>query len=209
MKDKNLYVKSYFWIEGGYVWGKGMDNDKYKEFEAEVKALLSSIGFNKWEKFSSHSSIEGFREAESLYCHPQDLVGYVIKDKIKEIEKVLKEGKTFTYNYVTTYEETYNYTEEELKQELDNKRTELEQTILESFKTKRRNLYKSSRPLWDIRTGIKFFRDELSLKNIERNFILTLFDYLVKEGKVIEGSNYKIGKIYRSVTKKDILKTNV
>lgn len=203
MKDKNLYVKSYFWVESGYVWGKGMDKEKVKKFEAEVKTLLSSIGFDRWEKSMEHTSIEGFRGAESLYCHPQDLVGYIIKDRIKEIEKVIKQGKTFDFRYTRTYEEAYNYTEEELKQELESKRPEVEQKILEAFKTKRRNLYKSSKPLWDLKTDIKYFKNKSSLKDIERHFILTLFDNLVKEGKIIESNNDKVGKIYRTATKKD------
>ena len=201
MKDKNLYVKTYFRIEAGYVWGKGMDEDKSAKFEAEIKEILTSIGFNRWEKSSDHSSIEGYRGKESLYCHPMDLVGYVIKDKVKEIERVVKKGKTFKFRTTDTYREAYNYTGEEFKDELEKHRKEIEAKLLEHFTTKRKNLYRTTKILWDLSTEIKYFKNDLPLKNMERRFILEVFEDLVKRGRLTEGVNKYKDKIYRTTGK--------
>ena len=201
MKDKNLYVKAYFFIEAEYIWGKGMDKEKIGKFEAEIKELLSSIGFDRWNKSSPSSSITGHRGRESLYCHPQDLVGYVIKDKVKEIEAVIKEGKTFSFRKTDTRDEAYNYTGEEFKGELQEHREEIEAKLLEHFTTKRKNLYRDSRVLRDLDTGIKYFKDDLPLKDMERRFILEIFESLVKQGKLVEGVNKFKEKIYRTTGK--------
>lgn len=202
MKDNSIYLRCYFFIESGYVWGKGMDKEHNIKFNNEIRELFKRTGFIIKEPEFNSACIEVWRGAENLYCHPQDLVGYLKEGSIKEIELLLKEAKTFEFRYAKTYEKVYNYTEEELKEVLENNRPKLEQKILEIFKTKRRNLYKSSNLIYDLETDIKFFKNELSLKNMEKNFVLTLFIDLVKEGKLIESQNDKIGKIYRTAIQK-------
>jgi len=200
MKDRNIYVKTYLRVESGYVWGKGMDDDKYKKFADEIKKLFTSLGFTIKEPEFISASLEVERGAENLYCHPQSLSGELKKGSIKEIEKVLKKAKTFEHYKTDTYEKMFNYTAEELREELNNSKGSIELQILELFKTKRKNLYKSSSPLWDFKTDIKFFRDTLELKNIERAFIMSTFKDLITSGKIKESENRKVGKIYRAVT---------
>ncbi len=202
MKDTSIYVKCYFRIEAGYVWGKGMEKENLQIFNDELKKIFIPLGFtlNEPEKWSN-ACIEVSRGAENLYCHPMDLVGEVKKDNIKAIEKVLKGAKTFKFCKTDIYEELLNYTPEELKEELEKTKIETEIAILELFKTKRSNLYKSLSPLWVYKTNIKFFRDNLDLKHIEREFINSIFESLRLSGKIKESENLKVGKIYRTVTK--------
>lgn len=113
----------------------------------------------------------------------------------------LKRAETFKFRYTDTYEEVLNYTLEELKTELEKCKHSIVEQILELFKTKRSNLYKSISPLWDFKTNFKFFRNELPLKNLERDFINYVFLDLIQDRRIIESENTKIGKIYRTATK--------
>ena len=74
--------------------------------------------------------------------------------------------------------------------------------ILELFKTKRKNLYKSNSGIWDLISNItketKAINEPLA-KEITQEFIKEMFESLVKAGKIKEGENPKIGKIYRTV----------
>ncbi|MEW6587398.1 MAG: hypothetical protein AB1442_17540, partial [Nitrospirota bacterium] len=125
-RDENLYVKIYFRVESGYVWGQGMPEDKCWAFYFEVIRILDDIGFKSWKKSGYGCCFEGFRgSCENLYCHPQDLVGWVRKDKVEEIAEALRKGVTFNLYHIDTYEEAYNYTVEELKAALPERKEAL------------------------------------------------------------------------------------
>ena len=202
MLDNNVYVKCYFRIESGYKWGEGMNEDLNKNFNKELKAIFKPLGFTIKEPKYNHCSIEVWRGAENLYCHPMDLVGYIKEYNILEIEKAIKQAKTFSFRCVDTYDKVFNYSDGELIFELAKIKDKIEQDILEMFKTKRSNLYKSISPLWDYKTNIKFFRDDLNLKNMERDYINSIFEDLKIGGQIKESEN-KGMKIYRAITKKE------
>jgi hypothetical protein len=202
MKDNSIYVKCYFRIEAGYKWGKGMDDNLLKEFNKELADIFKPLGFKIKEPEYSNRSIEVWRGAENLYCHPMDLVGEIKKENIKAIETTIKKAKTFSFRCVDTYDEMFNYTTDEFILELAKNKEAIENNILEIFKTKRSNLYKSISPLWDYKTNIKFFRDDLNLKNMERDYINSIFETLRIGGQIKESQNKEM-KIYRTINKKD------
>jgi len=201
MKDKAEYIKTYFRIDAGYKWGEGMNEKDNKSFDNEIRNIFTALGFTIKEPEISNASIEVFRGAENLYCHPMNLSGEIKKESIKDIEKALKQAKTFSLRNIDTYDISLNYTPEELILELSNRVNETEEDILALFKTKRSNLYRSSSCLWDYKTKVNYFKDNLGLKNVERDFILNTFNNLIKQGKIQEGSNSRGGKIYRTITK--------
>jgi hypothetical protein len=196
-RDENLYVRTYFRVESGYIWGQGMPKEKSWAFYFEVTRILDEIGFKSWKKSGSGSCFEGFRGGcENLYCHPQDLVGWVRKDKLEEISEALKKGATFKLYAVDTYEEAYNYTPAELESALKERKGILEVQLLEHFRTPRRNLFKF--PDLDIRTGLPYFTHRGELRQVECLFIRSTFDALVACGKIIKAE--KNGKdVYRTV----------
>ncbi len=200
MKDTAIYQKCYFRIESRYKWGSGMDEEQNKLFEEEIKKIFIPLGFTVKAPEISHASIEVWRGAENLYCHPMDLVGYIININIPKItEELQKTHTTFTFRCVDTYDLAFNYTMEELKVELESNQAVTKQDILNLFRTKRKNLFKSSKPLWDYNTGILFFRNNIELKELERNFINSIFIELCKNKLIEESSNSKVGKIYRTI----------
>ena len=43
--DKPIYIDTYFRIESGYEWGRGMSKEKTEAFFSEIKKLFSQNGF--------------------------------------------------------------------------------------------------------------------------------------------------------------------
>jgi len=195
-RDENIYVRTYFRVESGYVWGQGMPEDKCWAFYFEVIRILDDIGFKSWKKSGSGCCFEGFRGGcENLYCHPQDLVGWVRKDRVEEIAGALRKGATFKLYHIDTYEEAYNYTVEELKATLQERKEALEGQLLERFRTSRRNLFKF--PDLDIRTGLAYFAHRGELRQVESLFIQSTFEELVSCGKIAKAE--KDGRpVYRT-----------
>ena len=200
MKDNNMYVKTYFRIEAGYVWNQGMDKEAGNKFKEEITKILSGIGFNA-KPCRIGGCIEGFRGAENIYCHPMNLSGYVRKDAMEEIKIAISGAKTFRLRYIDTYEEALNYTPDELLKELQNRRPDIEKAILERFKTKRKNLFVPENAISHIKSGIPFFKTAIvggGLERIEIDFICQVLEEMTKQGR-LQKAQTKSGYGYRSV----------
>jgi len=209
MQDENIYVKTYFRVDTpSYDFPNGYDEANSKSnFNEEVKELFSKIGFEIDEPKFSGSCQRGYRNVESLYFHPQHFSGYVNKTSISEIENVIRQAESFKLRFTDTYEEVLNYTKEEFLQELNNRRNIMIKSILERFKTKRRNLYISEEEKYNIKSGISYFKSSVvggsPLERAEREFKEDLFNNLLAEGKLIQAET-KLGISYRAITDKDI-----
>jgi hypothetical protein len=187
VEDNNTYVKTYFRIEAGYVWSKGMSQEDSKRFKDEIKEILSNIGFvfdDKEERYGGCP--EGFRGFENLYCHPQSLSGYASTESVPIIEEAIRSAKSFRLYHIDTYEEIKNYTEEEFQQVLEEKRDEITARLLEACTTKRSNLYVTGSFLLDFGSGVRTHdRFRNPLKGIEANYINSLFQSLVDSGRIV------------------------
>lgn len=200
MKDNNVYVKTYFRIEAGYVWSQGMDKETDNKFKEEVAEILSGIGFEA-KPCRIGGCIEGHRGVENLYCHPMNLSGYIRKDAIEDIRAVISNAKTFTLRHIDTYQEVMNYTQEELLEELQNRRADIENAILQKFKTKRKNLFVPENAIGHIKSGIPFFKTSIvggGLERIEIDFIGQVFEEMTEQGR-LQKAKTKSGYGYRSV----------
>ena len=110
--DKPIYTDTYFRIESGYEWGRGMSEEKTEAFFAEIRSLFSQNGFTIEErKYGGCPDV--VLDKTRLYCHPQELSGPVRKELIGRIEKILTQGTTFQYLRTDTYGEVLDLTEEE------------------------------------------------------------------------------------------------
>lgn len=207
MLDNNLYVNTHFRVEAGYHGGDGMTKEQTTAFFAECKDILSRLGFSVKDENGSGACPEGFRGAENLYCHPQDLSGYIIKEKIPEIEAELASAKTFKHCHTDTYEEVLNYTEDEFRAALEDCRPKLEQNILTACVTKRKNLFKvfSFYSLHSLSSDLSVFKGS-RLENIERNYIMSLLNQLADE-RQLQKCKTKSGIGYRTMVKNGV-KTN-
>lgn len=200
MEDKSIYVKTYFRIESGYIWGEGHPEHLSNAFIGEIKQILSQLGFEYKEPENGHYCYEGFRGGENLYCHPQNLSGWLKEEGISEVESVIKNAKSFRWRYTDTYDRCFNYTSDELLRELIEKDAIIEDLILQAYKTPRSNLMKCYN--FDLKTPINFIRDRLELKLLEEQYIKGKFLSLVEEGKIKTGKNKWGDTVYRSVETK-------
>lgn len=143
MRDKT-YVKTYFRVECGYVWGKGIDKGPLHAFYNEVKELLGEIGFTVYREAGQEmlgACLEMARGKEKLYCHPMSLSGPVLVAQIEPIKAQLVKAKHFRFRMVDTYETGIDYTREELEQVLASGMNELRYMIYLAFCTPRVNQY--------------------------------------------------------------------
>lgn len=204
--DQKIYVNVYFRIEVGYKWGEGMGAIEHAAFETNIKKLLTNLGFNIWPEGSRSASQTCKRGVEHLYCHPMDLSGYVLKDKIQEIEDALKAHDKIGFRMTDTFRgDVFYYTEKEFTAALNEKKTELENDILEACKTKRRNLYKNVRQVLEcIKINIPSF-DKEPYRGWRGTFIWNTFLELVEQGKIIRTDTAKGGDCCRSAKEKDLL----
>lgn len=198
MKDNNTYIKVYFRIKAGYKWGEGMTEESSNIFHEELDNILKSVGFKIVPAKYSSACEEAVRGIESLYCHPMNVSGYVVKESIPEIESALKTAKTFECYHVDTYEEIRNYTAEEFENELYNNQVELENKFLKVFKTKRKNLFVPENALYNVKSNIAYNNDRNDLRRIESEFLQRLFNQLVEQGKLLQ-AKIKTGIGYRSI----------
>lgn len=102
----NTYKKVYIFIETGYKWGKGHTTEQSATFEAEIRKILTELGFNVWTRSFSASALECYNDSENLYCHPMDLVGVLKPESIPAIEKALKESKVIKFSHTKVYDLT-------------------------------------------------------------------------------------------------------
>lgn len=147
------YVKTYFRVECGYVWGKGIEDDALFAFNIDVKELLGEIGFTVLRESGQEmlgSCLKMVCGKERLYCHPMDLSGPVLVNRVARIKSQLARAKRFRLRAVDTYETVIDYTKDELKQILVREADELRCMIYLALCTP-----------W-----VHRFRDELSVQNV-------------------------------------------
>ena len=199
MLDDYVYVLVYFRIEAGYHGGDGMSRKQREAFFAKCEKIMKSLGFSVEPPKFSGECPTGTRGAESLYCHPQELSGYISREKVAEIETTLSSAKTFRHYHTDLYGEALNYTENEFRAALAECRPKLERDILAACVTKRKNLFKvfGFFSMGGLSSGLKYFRHS-GLEGIEQTYILHMLNRLAGEGR-LEKSMTKSGFGYRTV----------
>ena len=214
MQDSQVYVRTYFRIDTPSYFNKGDLGFKGDEgrtsFIDEAVRVLESVGFERikrqYERAGDCPSMQ--RGVESVYCHPQEISGYVAEEGITAIEEALQGATTFKWHRTDRYETMYNYTEQEFREALEAKRAELVSAILERFKTKRRNLYVyGCQVLYNISLGLPYIKHDANfthspLEGIENEFKGSVFDELVKAGDIITASKNG-APLYRSRSLRD------
>ena len=213
--DKPIYIDTYFRIESGYEWGRGMSKEKTGAFFAEIRSLFSQIGYTIEEcKYGGCPDV--VLEKTRLYCHPQELSGPVRKDLIEHIEKILTQGTTFQYLRTDTYGELLDLTEEEeLASYHEVHDRTIEEVLREVFRTRARNLYRYREQVLEGIAGklrISTLRERNSCTSFSPvwRYVREAYGKMVAKGELIEG--YKqtgSGKLplCRTATDKE-LKTN-
>lgn len=183
-----MYQQTYFTIQGAYEWDKGFPNRKSAdEFYGEVAELFRSAGWEYEPGDGYGGNARAFREKESLYLHPMEISGIVLKSSVPEIESLL--ARAVTFRHIQTYGRTeyVEMSDGAYQAYLESRRGEIESAILERFKTKRSNLYLTgdqsetiARPFHIYRLeAVKAYQPDLSVLYVRR-----LIDGMVADGRL-------------------------
>ena len=120
-----MIKRLYLHLEAGYVWGKGYSAEQKDIFEAEIKEILTSLGWDRWSQSMPMSALECFRnDYERAYCHPMTTVITVEENHIMDIVEAVSKAKTFMLRCHKVYditEEDRNYFDNIVKQRIPDK----------------------------------------------------------------------------------------
>ena len=141
---ENEYVSVHFRIEcpafrGQY--GNFANNEDNDAFTEEKLKAFQSIGWEEEKPEFNGRCMTVVKGKASLYLHPQDFSGIVLKREVKQIAEALENNATFTIRWVDIYETVYDITDEEYAEYMAKKTKETWTLLFENCKTPRRNKY--------------------------------------------------------------------
>jgi hypothetical protein len=175
-------------------------------FQKTVTDLFLNDGWAiKVERNSSGHCNTITKDKQELYLHPQSISGVVLEENIPAIENILSGNNLFKFGKTDIYEDVFDLTYEEYLNILKSKQPEIEQAILRTYATKRKNLF-----VTDTWTPLNNVLDKYRIKRLSHyigvisssdpdvQWICGLFENLVNEGKIVTAKT-KHGTGYRSV----------
>lgn len=205
-RDDTPYKHVYFRLNSGYVWGKGMDQDKTEKFYSDILALFAADGWTITEPYRQCHGATVTNGNSSLYIHPQEASGYVTEDLIPAVSAALEHGCTFQHYATDIYDTAYNWTAQQYREYLNSKRGDINAALLEVFKTPRRNLYKFDYNALPVVID-KFHVQRLDGQNgrctgdITEQVIREMFTALVNTGRIDKGETSR-GPAYRTAPRR-------
>ena len=134
------YRKVYFRIRTDcYSSGWTSDADR-TAFKEESRRLFQELG---WAVTFGHngSCDTAAKDQQDLYLHPSSFSGVIDEASIQPLQEQLSKARTFRCYHVDRYEEYRDLSDEAYRAELEAKRDEITDYILEKCRTKRSNLY--------------------------------------------------------------------
>jgi hypothetical protein len=209
------YKKVYFRIRtSSYynrsTYGVGFENQESANiFDKAATEIFLNEGWKIKEKKYTCGCTTVIKDKQELYLHPQSFSGVVKEENIKGIEELLNNSTLFKFERIDIYEDIFDITDEEYINILESKRNDIENDILEAYKTKRSNLYiTGSSPVSKILDKYRVKRlsshvGVYSNDNIDWKFIEGIFDDLVKNHQIIT-ANTKYGLGYRTAKEKEL-----
>lgn len=173
--------------------------DDRKAFYEEATQIISKFGIIE---------SSGFRQNnEYLYAHPQNISGIVAKSKIKAVAEAIDNCDTMSIRWVDVYEEYAIISDDDYKEILDGKRTEIIRCIIENCRTKRTNLYHSSFSVAvDVQERFKENRIN-DIENINKHgmtykYIVGVIKWLVENNYLVTAKDEYIRSLNKTEQKK-------
>lgn len=212
---KNEYTNIYFRIEANkYNYPSfNFTEEEEKAFYAEVKKSLQPLG---WESESLGVWHCGYitKGKQSLYLHPQNFSGEILKNEVKAIAEVLQKHNTFYLRWVDLYDTVYDISDSEYEEYLNGKDEEIRKVLFENYGTTRTNkfyyVFDVCRSLSDKfrlrRVGLNDGRNTGAGQTIAH--IAKLIDKMITEGSLV-GAESNGNKFFRSLNKTEQKKLKI
>ena len=136
----------YFYIDSAYRYGDGFPDEASRDaFNQEVTDLFRQAGWDIQKgKLSGECDYALKNDGkQSLYLHPMQISGIVQAESVPEIESLLAQATTFRLRETRGFKQYVEMSDEEYGKYLDSRRGEMEAAILERFKTRRRDRFRT------------------------------------------------------------------
>ena len=197
------YQSTYFRIRSRYQFDSGWpDEGTERAFREESRALFQSAG---WElhpaREDSGSSDTVTKGRQDLYLHPMNFSGVIRTDEIPRLQALLEGAQTFQCEGVDCYEQYWELTDEEYMAQLEARREEIIEAILERYQTKRKNLYVTGPAERSIVKQFSVHRlcDKDGKNDLANRYVEELVEQLIQEGQLVTAET-KNGRGIRTAT---------
>ena len=136
----------YFYLDSAYRHDEGFPDAASRDaFTQEAADLFRQAGWNIQKGKLSGECDYAVRDngRDALYLHPSEFSGIIRPESVPEIESLLAQAKTFRLRETRGFQEYVEMSDEEYGKYLDSRRGEMEAAILERFKTRRRDRFRT------------------------------------------------------------------
>ena len=181
------YRNVYFRIGSRYQYDSGwMDESDEAEFREESRRLFQSAGWDL-HPGGNGASDTVTKGQQDLYLHPMNFSGIIEMDEIPAIQELLEDAKSFHCYGFDCYERYWELTDEEYLAQLETKREEITQEILERCRTKRKNLYITGPVALNVaqKFSVRRLCDKEGKHNLANRFVGELMEQLVQDGLLV------------------------
>ena len=197
------YRKVYFRIRTDcYSSGWTSDADR-TAFKEESRRLFQELG---WAVTFGHngSCDTAAKDQQDLYLHPSSFSGVIDEASIQPLQEQLSKARTFRCYHVDRYEEYRDLSDEAYRAELEAKRDEITDYILEKCRTKRSNLYIVDPVAIHVAEHFAILRlcDKDKRNKIGNQFVAELMDQLLQKGWLVSAKT-SYGEGIRTATNKE------
>lgn len=198
------YYDTHFRIRCRYGPNSGWpDREAERAFDEEVCRLFQEAGWNVQDNDTHGMCSIVTKGSQDLYIHPQDFSGVVAEEEVPKLKKLFEKAETFGCLTVDRYEEYLDLSDGEYQALLESKRDEITAVILETCRTKRKNLYVLGSVSLDIaqRFSVPRICNKVNWRYSAHPFVERLLMELLAEGRLVSAET-KYGRGLRTVTEK-------
>ncbi len=128
-----------------------LHNDDTHAFYDEFIPMLLAYGYEISANRTEWEAPEARKDKTRIYCHPMQLAGECPPSEFKQIEQMLRHGKTYEIRNIMLSDQMFDYTEaEELEQYHLQYDDIIPTMLLDALRTKKPNDYKDTRRVIEI-----------------------------------------------------------
>ena len=181
------YRNVYFRIRSRYLFDSGWPDERDTvEFHEESRRLFQSAGWDLHPGGDSTSDTIT-KGQQDLYLHPMNFSGIIEMGEIPAIQELLRDARSFHCYGCDCYERYWELTDEEYLAQLESKREEITQAILERCRTKRKNLYITGPVALNVaqRFSVRRLCDKEGRHDLANQFVGELMEQLVQDGLLV------------------------
>ena len=133
------------------------EREAVSAFDDEVVAMLKADGWTLYNKgqYGPGECPQLVKDAQYLYCHPQDISGNVLADDVERLARMIASMKSCKYRWTDNYGDVIITTSDDDEYKLYEQtysNTQVTEVFAEMLTTKRKNLFKCE---WDVKRNIQ------------------------------------------------------